>query len=152
MIKKLARLLIILVLALLTLYLIFLSIVSVSVGFVNSERAGFWMPILFGLLIFCIDLYMIKLIVYLLKQTKGRVKIRNYKDTVEKQRKKRGLRKSSYACHTTAQCYHCCEKKAENQVAVRFGRKGGKVVPVHYSWICDDCIVELKTAQKTIRE
>ncbi len=74
MMKKLARLLIILVLSLLTLYLIFLSIVSVSVGLVNSERAGFWMPILCGLLIFCIDLYMIKLIVYLFKQSKTKEK------------------------------------------------------------------------------
>jgi hypothetical protein len=74
MIKKLARFLIILVLSLFTLYLIFLSVVSVSVGFVNSDRAGFWMPILCGLFIFCIDLYMIKLIVYLLKQSKTKEK------------------------------------------------------------------------------
>ena len=72
--KKLVRLLIILVLSLFTLYLIFLSLISVSVGFVNSDRPGFWMPILCGLLIFCINLYIIKLIVYLLRQRKAREK------------------------------------------------------------------------------
>jgi hypothetical protein len=72
--KKLVRLLIILVLSLFTLYLIFLSVISVSVGFVNSDRPGFWMPILCGLIIFCIDLYIIKLIVYLFRQTKAKEK------------------------------------------------------------------------------
>ena len=74
MMKKLFRSLIILVLSLFTLYLIFLSLISVSVGFVNSDRPGFWMPILCGLLIFCINLYIIKLIVYLLRQRKAREK------------------------------------------------------------------------------
>jgi hypothetical protein len=72
--KKMVRLLIILALSFFTLYLIFLSVVSVSVGFVNSDRPGFWMPILCGLLIFCIDLYILKLIVYLSKQTKAKEK------------------------------------------------------------------------------
>ena len=74
MMKKLFRSLIILVLSLFTLYLIFLSVISVSLGFVNSDRPGFWMPILCGLLIFLIDLYIIKLIVYLFKQTKAKEK------------------------------------------------------------------------------
>ena len=74
MMKKLVRLLIILVLSFFTLYLIFLSVISVSVGFVNSDRPGFWMPILCGLLIFCIDLYIIKLLIYLFKQTKAKEK------------------------------------------------------------------------------
>ena len=74
MMKKLFRSLIILVLSLFTLYLIFLSVISVSLGFVNSDRPGFWMPILCGFLLFLIDLYIIKIIVYLLKQTKAKGK------------------------------------------------------------------------------
>jgi hypothetical protein len=74
MMKKLFRSLIILVLSLFTLYLIFLSVISVSLGFVNSERPGFWMPILCGFLLFLIDFYIIKLIVYLFKQTKAKEK------------------------------------------------------------------------------
>ena len=74
MMKKLVRLLIILVLSSFTLYLILLSMISVSVGFVNSDRPGFWMPILCGVLLFCIDLYVIKLTVRLLKQTKAKEK------------------------------------------------------------------------------
>jgi hypothetical protein len=72
MMKKLFRSLIILVLSLFTLYLIFLSVISVSLGFVNSDRPGFWMPILCGFLLFLIDLYIIKIIFYLLKQTKAK--------------------------------------------------------------------------------
>jgi hypothetical protein len=74
MMKKLFRSLIILVLSLFTLYLIFLSVISVSLGFVNSDRPGFWMPILCGFLLFFLDLYVIKLIVYLFKQTKAKEK------------------------------------------------------------------------------
>jgi hypothetical protein len=72
--KKLFRSLIILVLSLFTLYLIFLSVISVSLGFVNSDRPGFWMPILCGFLLLFLDLYIIKLIVYLLKQAKAKEK------------------------------------------------------------------------------
>ena len=74
MMKKLFRSLIILVLSLFTLYLIFLSVISVSLGFVNSDRPGFWMPILCGFLLFLIDFYIIKLIVHLFKQTKAKEK------------------------------------------------------------------------------
>ena len=74
MIKKLARFLIILVLSLFTLYLIFLSVISVSLGFVNSYRPGFWMPILCGFILLFLDLYIIKLIVYLFKQAKAKEK------------------------------------------------------------------------------
>jgi hypothetical protein len=72
--KKLFRSLIIMVISLFTLYLIFLSVISVSLGFVNSDRPGFWMPILCGFLLFFLDLYIIKLIVYLFKQTKAKEK------------------------------------------------------------------------------
>jgi len=74
MMKKLFRSLIIVVLSLLKLYLIFISVISVSLGFVNSDRPGFWMPILCGLLIFLIGLYMLKLIVYLFKRTRAKGK------------------------------------------------------------------------------
>jgi hypothetical protein len=70
--KKLFRSIIILVLSLFTLYIIFLSVISVSLGFVNSDRPGFWMPILSGFLLFLIDLYIIRFIVYLFKRTKAK--------------------------------------------------------------------------------
>jgi len=78
MIKKLARLLLIFLLSLLTLYLVFVSVISVSIGFANAERPGFWMPILWGVLIFCLGLFIIRLIVYLFKQMKAKEKYPYY--------------------------------------------------------------------------
>jgi len=78
MIKKLARLLIIFFLSFLTLYLVFVSVISVSIGFANSERPGFWMPIVWGVLIFCLGLLIIRLIVYLFKQMKAKAKYPYY--------------------------------------------------------------------------
>jgi len=74
MMKKLLRSLVMLVLSLFTLYLVFLSVISVSLGFVNSDRPGFWMPILCGFLVFLVDLYIIKVIIYLFKQTRAKEK------------------------------------------------------------------------------
>jgi hypothetical protein len=78
MMKKLARLLIIVVLSFFTLYLIFLSVVSVSIGFANAVRPGFWMPIVWGLLILCLGLFIIRWIVYLFKQMKTKEKYPYY--------------------------------------------------------------------------
>ena len=74
MMKKFARFLIIVVLSFLTLYLIFLSVISVSIGFANSQRPGFWMPIVWGVLIFGLGLLIIKWMVHLLKQIKAKEK------------------------------------------------------------------------------
>jgi len=78
MIKKLARLLLIFFLSFLTLYLVFVSVISVSIGFANSERPGFWMPILWGVLIFCLGVFIARLIVYLFKQIKAKAKYPYY--------------------------------------------------------------------------
>jgi hypothetical protein len=78
MIKKIARLLLISFLSLFTLYLVFFSVISVSIGFANSERPGFWMPIVWGTLIFCLGLFIIRLIVYLFKQMKAKEKYPYY--------------------------------------------------------------------------
>jgi len=70
MIKKLALLFLLFFFSIFTLYLIFLSITSISIGLINIERSGFWMPILCGLLIFFLTIFMIRLIRYIFQQTK----------------------------------------------------------------------------------
>lgn len=70
MIKKLALLLLLFFISMATLYLILISIISISTGLNNLERAGFWMPIVFGLLIFLITIFLIRLIVYMVRQIK----------------------------------------------------------------------------------
>jgi len=74
MIKKLALLFLLFFFSILTIYLIFLSITSISIGLINIERYGFWMPILCGLLIFFLTIFMIRLIRYIFKQTKAKDK------------------------------------------------------------------------------
>ena len=78
MIKKIAHLLLIFLLSFFTFYLVFVSVISVSIGFANSERPGFWMPILWGVLIFCLGLFIIRLIGYLFKQMKAKEKYPYY--------------------------------------------------------------------------
>jgi len=74
MIKKLALLFLLLLLSIFTLYLIFLSITSIYIGMINIERSGFWMPILCGLLIFFLTIFMIRFIGYIFRQTKAKDK------------------------------------------------------------------------------
>jgi len=74
MIKKLALLFLLLFFSIFTLYLTFLSIVSISIGMINIERSGFWMPILCGLLIFFLTIFMIRLILYIFRQMKAKDK------------------------------------------------------------------------------
>jgi hypothetical protein len=78
MIKKLALLLLVFFLSFLTLYLVFLSVISVSIGFANAERPGFWMPILWGVLIFSLGIFIIRLIVHLFRQIKAKEKYPYY--------------------------------------------------------------------------
>ena len=70
MIKKLAPLFLLVFLSLFTLYLIFLSVVSISIGLANTDARGFWMPLLCGLLILCLTIFLIRLIIYIFRQMK----------------------------------------------------------------------------------
>ena len=70
MIRKLLRLLLLSFLSLLTLYILLLSFVSVSMGVTNTDRPGFWMPILSGLLVLWLSIYIIRLIVHIVGQSK----------------------------------------------------------------------------------
>jgi hypothetical protein len=74
MIGKLLRLLLLSFLSLLTVYILLLAFVSISMGLTNTDRPGFWMPILCGLLVFGLSIYVIRLIVYIVRQShvKGR--------------------------------------------------------------------------------
>jgi len=74
MIKKLALLFLLFFFSILTLYLTFLSITSIAIGLINIEKTGFWMPILCGLLIFFLTIFMIRLIRYIFRQTKAKDK------------------------------------------------------------------------------
>ncbi len=70
MIRKLLRLLLLSFLSLLTLYTLLLSLVSISMGVINADRPGFWMPILCGLLVLWLSIYIIRLIVHIAGQSK----------------------------------------------------------------------------------
>ncbi len=78
MINKLVHLVLIFLLSLAALYLIFLSVISISIGLANSSRPGFWMPIVWGVLIICLDLFMLRLVVYLFKRIRARKKYPYY--------------------------------------------------------------------------
>jgi len=69
MTRKLLRLLLLSFLSLLTVYMLLLSFVSISIGVTNTARPGFWMPILCGLLVFGLSIYIIRLIVYIVRQS-----------------------------------------------------------------------------------
>jgi hypothetical protein len=72
MIRKLARVFLLSFLSLLTLYLTFLSIISISTGLTNTDRPGFWMPIMCGMLILCLTTFPIRLMLYIVRQGKDR--------------------------------------------------------------------------------
>jgi len=74
MISKLARLFLFLFLSFFALYFLFLSIISISIGFGNIERPGFWMPIVCGVLILLLMTSIIRLMLYLYKQTQDKEK------------------------------------------------------------------------------
>ncbi len=65
MIKKLASLALLSLLSLLTLYILLLSLVSISMGLTNTDRPGFWMPVVCGALVLWLSMYLIRLIVYI---------------------------------------------------------------------------------------
>jgi|GEM_PF-2095844 len=74
MIKKLALLFLLFFISIVTLYLIFLSITFIYIGLINAERPGFWMPIVSGILIFFLTIFMIRLIRYIFQQIKAKDK------------------------------------------------------------------------------
>jgi hypothetical protein len=74
MIKKIVRFLFLLFLSLSTLYLILISTISILVGLGNTHRPGFWMPILCGGLILILVSFLIRLIIYIIRQARAKAK------------------------------------------------------------------------------
>lgn len=74
MIRKIARLLFLAFLALFSVYLILVSGTSIFIGFTNTHRAGFWMPIVCGGLILSLTSFLIRLIVYIIRQARSKDK------------------------------------------------------------------------------
>lgn len=74
MIRKIARLLSLAFLALFSVYLILVSGTSIFIGFTNTHRAGFWMPIVCGGLILSLTSFLIRLIVYIIRQARSKDK------------------------------------------------------------------------------
>jgi hypothetical protein len=70
MIRRVARLLLLFLLSLLTLYVLVLSLVSLSIGLTNTDRPGFWMPILCGLLVLWLATFLVRCIVRIVRQPK----------------------------------------------------------------------------------
>ena len=54
---------------LLSAYLLFIAIVCIWVGFHHLLQNGFWMPILCGLLVLWLSIYIIRLIVHIVGQS-----------------------------------------------------------------------------------
>lgn len=74
MIHKIARFLSLVFLAIFSVYLILVSSISIFIGFTNTHRAGFWMPILCGGLILLLTSFLVRLIVYIIRQARSRDK------------------------------------------------------------------------------
>lgn len=71
MIQKIARYLFLVLLSGLSLYLILMSVISIVIGFVNTHKAGFWVPILCGILLLILTSFLIRLIAYIIKRTRS---------------------------------------------------------------------------------
>jgi len=74
MIRKIARFLFLAVLALLSLYLILVSGVSIFVGLTHTHRAGFWMPVVCGGLLLILTSFLVRLIIYIIRQARSKDK------------------------------------------------------------------------------
>jgi hypothetical protein len=72
MIYKIARFLFLIFLSLLSLYLALVSGISLYIGFTNTHRVGFWMPIVCGILLLILASFLIRLIVYIIRQARSR--------------------------------------------------------------------------------
>lgn len=82
----------------------------------------------------------------LLRRTNGRLKFRNIDLEFEKWAKKMNRPVPKYKIRFN--CMFCLGKRADNQVCKSWGRKGNKIVPVMWAWICDDCEKELRDFNK----
>jgi hypothetical protein len=74
MILKIVRFISLILLFLFSAYLVFISGISLVVGFTNTHRPGFWMPILCGFLILILVSFLARLIVYIIRRPKSREK------------------------------------------------------------------------------
>jgi len=71
MIPKIARFLSLVFLSLFCAYLIFISGISLFIGLTNTRRTGFWVPILCGLLLLILTSFLVRLIVYIIRQARS---------------------------------------------------------------------------------
>jgi hypothetical protein len=46
--------------------------ISLYIGFTNTHRVGFWMPIVCGILLLILASFLIRLIVYIIRQARSR--------------------------------------------------------------------------------
>jgi len=74
MIPKIVRFLSLVFLGLFRVYLIIVSGTSIFIGFTNTHRAGFWLPIVCGGLLLILTSFLVRLIVYIIRQTRSRDK------------------------------------------------------------------------------
>jgi hypothetical protein len=74
MISKIVRFLSLVFLALFSVYLILVSGISLFIGFTNTHRAGFWMPIVCGGLLLSLTSFLVRLIVYIIRQARSKDK------------------------------------------------------------------------------
>jgi uncharacterized membrane protein (DUF485 family) len=74
MIHKIARFLFLLFLCLFSFYLIFVSVISIFTGLTNTHRAGSWMPIVCGGLLLSLTSFLVRLIIYIIRQARSRDK------------------------------------------------------------------------------
>ena len=74
MIRKIVRFLSLVFLVFFSLYLILVSGTSIYIGFTSSHRAGFWMPIVCGVLLLILTSFLIRLIVYIIRQARSKDK------------------------------------------------------------------------------
>jgi len=74
MIRKTVRFLSLFFLALFSVYLILVSGISIFTGLANTHRPAFWMPIVFGGLLLTLTSFLVRLIVYIIRQARSKDK------------------------------------------------------------------------------
>ena len=74
MIRKIVRFLSLVFLSLFSVYLILVSSISIFIGLTNTHRDGFWMPIVCGGLLLTLTSFLIRLIVFIIRQARSRDK------------------------------------------------------------------------------
>ncbi len=74
MIRKIVRFLFLVFLSLFSVYLILVSGISIFIGLTNTHRAGFWMPILCGGLLLSLTSFLVRVIIYIIRQARSKEK------------------------------------------------------------------------------